>query len=551
MYKRWLSNWLVLIVLSFTLIACSDDVEETGKEEEGSDKTEEASKGFEQGKYDPPITIDAVSCSNTIQYADGDSLEDNVHTRWAEEELGIKINYIWETTQEECDTQYNLNMTAGSELPDVMMSFDPVFTSQLIDSGQMMDISDAYEKYASEQVKEYIGSVDGAFDKYTREDGVYGIPIPSSAMNNDPVLWLREDWMQELELEAPETLDDVDQIFDAFTAEKADFGMAMSYEISDWIADTSWVFGAYGDAIPKQWVENDEGELVWGSVQPSMKEGLAKLNSWFEKGYISSEFGVQEGNDAIKLITSGKAGMSASPFWAGTWPLSDVTQLDEDAHMKPYPIPAGPDGLKGRKGSSVTQGGMLVHKDFEHIDALFLYLNRLYEGADPEAGHEFEYGYAEGIDYVMKDGEVSYNDEDFEYGKKLLVSKYFLTTQPLIDPYLEVETLAKLHEGAEPTTPYEKRVAGQNDIRKEAASVLMSQEDISVVDKYQGPPTDTMETRWDVLQQMESEAYLAIIYGDKDLDYFDKFVEEWYANGGKEITEEVNNWYQEVQNATD
>ena len=46
------------------------------------------------------------------------------------------------------------------------------------------------------------------------------------------------------------------------------------------------------------------------------------------------------------------------------------------------------------------------------------------------------------------------------------------------------------------------------------------------------------------LQELENEAFLQIISGEKPVDYFDTFVVEWYANGGKELTEQVQNAYE-------
>ena len=46
------------------------------------------------------------------------------------------------------------------------------------------------------------------------------------------------------------------------------------------------------------------------------------------------------------------------------------------------------------------------------------------------------------------------------------------------------------------------------------------------------------------LQELEQEAFLQIISGEKPVDYFDTFVVEWYANGGKELTEQIQNAYE-------
>ena len=48
------------------------------------------------------------------------------------------------------------------------------------------------------------------------------------------------------------------------------------------------------------------------------------------------------------------------------------------------------------------------------------------------------------------------------------------------------------------------------------------------------------------LRDMEREAFLQIIVGEKPVDYFDTFVVEWYDNGGAELTESVRASYQET-----
>lgn len=42
------------------------------------------------------------------------------------------------------------------------------------------------------------------------------------------------------------------------------------------------------------------------------------------------------------------------------------------------------------------------------------------------------------------------------------------------------------------------------------------------------------------LKDLEQKAFLKIIVGEQPIDYFDTLVEEWYENGGTELTETVN-----------
>lgn len=51
--------------------------------------------------------------------------------------------------------------------------------------------------------------------------------------------------------------------------------------------------------------------------------------------------------------------------------------------------------------------------------------------------------------------------------------------------------------------------------------------------------TETMKEKWAELLALEKKAYLEIISGERELDYFDRFVEEWMEKGGEKITQEV------------
>jgi putative aldouronate transport system substrate-binding protein len=64
---------------------------------------------------------------------------------------------------------------------------------------------------------------------------------------------------------------------------------------------------------------------------------------------------------------------------------------------------------------------------------------------------------------------------------------------------------------------------------------------------FNGEPTATMKKKWEQLQTMEKQVYTNIIYGKETLEAFDKFVQDWKAQGGDEITKEINEWYQAVK----
>ena len=74
--------------------------------------------------------------------------------------------------------------------------------------------------------------------------------------------------------------------------------------------------------------------------------------------------------------------------------------------------------------------------------------------------------------------------------------------------------------------------------RVEACS-LIADERVKVVNSLFFSETQTMNTSWWQLKELENETYLKIITGKVDIDYFNEFVEQWNQQGGKIITKEV------------
>ena len=59
--------------------------------------------------------------------------------------------------------------------------------------------------------------------------------------------------------------------------------------------------------------------------------------------------------------------------------------------------------------------------------------------------------------------------------------------------------------------------------------------------------TETMEQRWANLEKMENETFMKIIMNQEPIEAFDTFVENWKAQGGDIITEEVTEFYNSKQ----
>lgn len=73
------------------------------------------------------------------------------------------------------------------------------------------------------------------------------------------------------------------------------------------------------------------------------------------------------------------------------------------------------------------------------------------------------------------------------------------------------------------------------------------QSDHFAYNRFYGPLGNTYIQRGATLNSMKEEVFAKIIIGEEPLEAFDAFVADWYRLGGREVTDEVNEWWQTTQ----
>lgn len=552
-WKKAGTTAMMIPLMSMTLLGCMGSDSNPGtSSQSGSDDTPQ----LVDGKFDPPVTISTVRrIAGAVEFKNGETIDDNVHYRWAKERLGIEIKNLWSVrdTNGAYATRLKLALSSNEEMPDVLFA-SGAEAQMLIDSGKFMEIGELFDQYAGETWKNAMNEDPSVWYEFTRDGKRYGIPNLDYDYNNDPVLFVRGDWMEKLDLEAPTDLDQYEAMLEAFTHGDPDGdGNNNTYGVAAGLKDSygdsfglGWVFGAYG-SMPGFWLEQEDGSIGYGSVQPQIKQGLEKLKSWVQKGYIPQESGIWDAARAGAYMSAGSAGTFSGPYWSAAWPMGDLENNNPEAELITFPLPVGSDGQSMHYGRHPYNGAIFINKDMENPEIFFHYANYLFDhAADPEPGSEFEHGWAKGYDWDEVDGEIVY-DLDKIPGGGVRVFFYSLLDQGPRIPSQNVEALVRINESGEAKTPYEKIWGGfVPPIELLSATDVWNSREFSVKNAFTGGTTKTMETKWDYLKKLEMETFSKIVFGNEPIDAFDDFVEEWKAQGGDQITAEVNEWYDSV-----
>ena len=546
--------------LAFLLVfstACSQKDNGSSAEPSAAAQTGSASPSAEQsqqkassedpfGKYDPPIEVSVVSSTGTnILFADGESINDNIMTRTYKDILGIQFVNKWVSDASQTVEKMNLSINTNN-LPDIS-KVDLNQLHRMIKQEQLADLTEVYEKYASPLLRKAMeyGGGEG-FEAASLNGKIYGMPVPVDYFENAAIMYIRQDWLDKLQLQPPKTIDELTAVANAFAQQDPDgngkpdtYGIALDNALGMGFDGVSAAYRAYRG----MWIKNGDGKLVYGSVQPEMKEALAKLQELYKTKALDQEFGAKDWGKAADDIGAGKGGIYFGAFWQPLYPLSTTLTHTPDSDWKAYPIPAGLDGIVAPKRPTNVLTWMVARKDMEQPEALIKSMN-LWAEMWIEGGKYNDLFYKE-----IQGSEKYKGKEIHQYakpyffddpGKNMIIGKQFRAAMEKDDGSLVTNP-----DGQWKWDAYKNNEPNGWAFMKyltESESVLEQYGDNFVNQAFLGAPTDTMVKRLANLNKIESETFTKIIMGNAGVDEFDKFVKQWNQLGGEAITEEVNAW---------
>jgi putative aldouronate transport system substrate-binding protein len=539
-----------------TATACSNP---TAKTEENKASNSSSIPADPFGKYEKPLTINIGKSVNPSDKSlpSGDTPESNQYTRYVKEQLNIEAKNYWQAaTGKDYDQKVNLSISSN-DLPDAMIVSDSQLR-QMVKAGQLADLTDVYEKFASPTMKSIVDSTKGLAKKAVTFNGkMLAIPNVTAGTDMIHLMWIRKDWLDKLGLQPPKTVDELEKVAKAFVEQDPDGnGKADTIGITgpqssgllyaNFTAPNNNnygfdpVFSSY-HSYPGFWVKGSDGKATYGSIQPETKQALSKLRDLYAKDLIDKEMSVRK--DASELIKSGKSGIWFGMWWGGYGPIGDAIKNDPKANWQAYAVPLDANGEFTPHLGTPSNQFIAVRKGYEHPEALFKMLNLLLRDESKMDVKVSLDNYPLRLVYApMDEMDVTYKmlkevlagtkkPEELDLpGYKLLRSDADNVKKVKLEPYDKMDI-----QYWNPTADLGvwKRmystfvgVGALQQPYKGTYSLTYSQ-------------TKSMESKWATLDKMEKETFLKIIMGAAPIETFDQFVQDWKKQGGDQITAEV------------
>lgn len=546
------------------LAGCGKTSEENTQTTAVSEAEGTAKEDLPLSKYPETVTVHLGGSLNpNAKIPDGMSYDDNSYTRFLKDDLNIEVVYDWVASSSDFDEKMNLCIGSGT-IPE-LMNVNATQYRALVKYDMIQPLDQYFDDYASDALKGYVESGGEELKKCISNDKgeMMAIPAPNITASGINEMWIRQDWLDNLGLEAPRTWDELVTVAEAFVTQDPD---------GNGEADTIGILGPsnsdhmnaiggnqYGldplfsrfQSYPQYWLQDEDGTVKYGSIQPETRTALEKIQKLYTDKLIDPEMLVR--NDSMEPLLAGKVGIFFGPWWCG-YTVADAT-LAGEADWRAYFTPLAEDGNYYTHMAEPTTKYVVASKSCKNPEAAFKIINyqiasgqqwvadgitsstglgisdfyplyNVYDNAD-----EIETSYDALTKYLA--GEITMDDVDFSR-HILLKNDMEAVTELKKEPYDDF-SLDKWNLDSDIAETNLPRLV--SILVGEAPSV--NDKYIPVYNAYNGQ-TETMQTKWANLKKMEEETFAKIVMGKADISEFDTFVENWKNQGGDQILKEIN-----------
>ena len=529
----------------------AEDSKEEDTTEADADKWKRAA-GTPYGKYPQLVTytLGQMSGANNSNLPEGNTYEDNAYTRYLKQILNIQNRNIYMESEDRYDDYVNV-LVNDHTLPDVLVVSDRKILNTLVENDLVEDLTDVYENCASARIKAMYNSYGPQLLGAGTFDGKL-MALPEAVIDHGPcLLWMRKDWINQLGLDEPQTLEEAMEIIRVFQENR--MGAEDGEDPVGLVCDTNFVSTTSQNysvepifekfyAYPRRWIQDENGVIVYGSLTEETKAAVAYLRELYAQGILDQNFALRAQNNIRDLVVQGKCGAFFGLWWAPNNPLMDVIESDPQADWEPYYLTADYQQKDNVYTSFQDNKYVVVRKGYEHPEIVMKIISVLfdfsrYEGAEgTDDAEEINSYFALNVDPTARPLviNVDYNEAIYNVTKDIrrvmagtqkesnltaLEKSYYDACMVYIDG-----TDATVEDWA----AYKSRIS--------AVGVLVDGHYKSVRRQYLAESDGEVPN---ILATLEKNAFIQMIMGEQSMDYFDTFVEEWYEQGGQELTEQI------------
>lgn len=404
-------------------------------------------------------------------------------------------------------------MIASGEMPQVLASCGAPNQSYLISAAQggtFWDITTLIKDY-----KNLSSMPELVYDNVSIDGKLYGIPRfrPVSRYT----FAYRQDWLQNLGLKEPQTLDELYAMLKAFTENDPDQNGKNDTVGFTAIINNNTLAPDFGlsHGAPNNW-DSAGGAFVKAETTPEYLEGLKFMKKIYDEGLMNQDFASVSQAKSEGDFENGKAGVISTTTNNVLAFQSRVQKVNPDAKLDFVSVLEGPGGKRvvaDRGSNGILMFPKASVKSEAELKQLLAFFDKL---AEKEMADLLEWG-IQGKHYELKDGKaVRLNQETYDNEISFPYNKPLVTV-----PLTTIKTQGDLDPISEKVIEVEK--SNEQFAVKDPSMVLIS---------------DTWSQKGAELTQILIDAKVKFIMGKIDEEGWKKEAEKFEKAGGDAVAEE-------------
>ncbi|MBL0887557.1 extracellular solute-binding protein [Myceligenerans indicum] len=439
-----------------------------------------------------------------------------------EEHTGMDIEFQWvpDASKEE---KLNAALASG-ELADLvsLTVIDDTQVRSALTSGMFWDVEDYLDEFPN------LARIPDATLDAARIDGeLYGVPYQKPAARYGVVV--RQDWLDNLGLEVPHTIDELTEVARAFTEDDPD-GNGKDDTVGFYDREESFRVGFRSLAgyfgAGQQFEVTDDGQVVPAATTDAFKEAMEWYRGVYAGGWVNQEFVTVQKQNQQDGIAQGKGGIVVTGLFEAKNYNALARSADPDTPMEWALVNDITYDDVPRRILSDTNGGMggwlaIPTTEVETEDDLRAVLGFIDKLMDPEA---FE---------LMTNG---IEGEHFETDADGVVTVIDQTAwEQEVQPFSSSRP-------SELVTTYQS-----SDEYVNLGNELMAQNaEYMVANPAQSLTSETFDRQWSTLEQQLNDAYNQYITGQIEMADYEATIESLRGQGLDAIVDEYSASYAEA-----
>lgn len=538
-WKRTISKVLSILMIVFVLAGCAGQnnadqqvVDETNGSNQSNDQTADGQVD-EEGQAGQKISEEPITISMYLQDSADQAISPDLPIiKEITERTNIHFDFIpGPTTEDQFREKFNVIIASG-DLPDVIVSNYREDMFKVAEQGLFEPLDNYIDEYAPNLKQILNENPDYVKDLRANDGNVYFFPF-IGAVRAFKVWMVREDWLDKLNLDKPETLDDWYNMLKAFKEQDPNGNNEQDeipYTTRNTTAGVLAFMEAYGisgfEANEQFFIE--DGKVKFAYTDPRFKEAITYINKLYQEGLIDPEYMTNDTNVWLARLTNEVSGacQDTTPRAYSLGGQIKAANPESDAKFVVVPPPKGPTGVQ------MTTSQMQPIRGFTAISANSQYkeeITKLFDYFYGEEGNLLMNFGIEGLTYEMVDGEPKYTDivMNDPQGRSIL---------SMLNVYGHREWAYSQDIRYENAMLDEEYVQYRDEVEKYIRPTIPAL-------SYTEEERDVLNNIYTEIQTYKDEMIDRFIIGKEPIEKFDEFVERIQSMGIDDVLKVVQDAY--------